>query len=124
MIRDWLSVYQEAVWKWCKDTFSGIVAYQSTRERNHRFLEEALELVQSTGMRKEDAIRVVDYVYGRPAGQTQQEVGGVMITLLALCEQQGVSCTVALTEEFDRINRPETQHVIRQKQQDKAGRFI
>lgn len=54
-------------------------------ERNHRFLEEALELVQACGCTKSEARQLVDYVYDRPQGDINQEVGGVMITLAALC---------------------------------------
>lgn len=54
-------------------------------ERNYRFLEEALELVQALGCSKDDALKLVDYVYGRPLGEPKQEVGGVMVTLAALC---------------------------------------
>lgn len=54
-------------------------------ERNHRFLEEALELVQSLGCSASEAHQLVDYVYGRDVGDPPQEVGGVMVTLAALC---------------------------------------
>ena len=59
-------------------------------ERNHRFLEEALELVQSTGCTQSEAHQLVDYVFSRPVGDLAQEVGGVMNTLAALCNIQGV----------------------------------
>jgi hypothetical protein len=54
-------------------------------ERNHRFLEEALELVQTLGCTRSEAHQLVDYVYSRPPGDPPQEVGGVMVTLAALC---------------------------------------
>ena len=59
-------------------------------ERNHRFLEEALELVQSTGCTQSEAHQLVDYVFSRPVGDLAQEVGGVMNTLAALSNIQGV----------------------------------
>lgn len=54
-------------------------------ERNHRFLEESLELVQSLGCTHNEANQLVNYVFSRPDGDPPQEVGGVMVTLAALC---------------------------------------
>jgi hypothetical protein len=59
-----------------------------TRERNHRFLEESLELVQACGCTQSEAHQLVDYVFGRDVGEKHQEVGGVMVTLAALCLAQ------------------------------------
>jgi hypothetical protein len=41
-----------------------------TRERNHRFLEESVELVQACGCTVSEAHQLVDYTYGRPVGDT------------------------------------------------------
>lgn len=54
-------------------------------QRTHRFVEESLELAQATGCTKEEVLQLVDYVYGRDKGEEYQEVGGVMMTLSALC---------------------------------------
>lgn len=72
-------------------------------ERNHRFLEEALELVQSCGATKSECHQLVDYVYGRPVGVTAQEVGGVMVTLAALCSAQGVGMQYCGEVELARV---------------------
>lgn len=72
-------------------------------ERNHRFLEEALELVQACGCTKSEACQLVDYVYGRPAGEIQQEVGGVMVTLAALCLAQAVNMHACGDVELERV---------------------
>lgn len=69
-------------------------------ERNHRFLEEALELVQAAGATKEECLQLVDYVYGRPIGEPTQEVGGVMVTLAALCSAHGISVKLAAEHEL------------------------
>lgn len=78
------SSFQLRVIDWMMETFS-METCRSTHERNHRFLEESLELVQSLGCTAKEAHMLVDYVYGRPVGEPQQEVGGVMVTLAALC---------------------------------------
>ncbi len=72
-------------------------------ERNHRFLEESLELVQACGCTASEAHQLVDYVYGRPVGERAQEVGGVMVTLAALCLAQGLDMHAAGETELARI---------------------
>lgn len=72
-------------------------------ERNHRFLEEALELVQACGCTRDEAHQLVDYVFGRPVGEAFQEAGGVAITLAALCRAQGLDMHEAGEAELARI---------------------
>lgn len=76
--------FQEKVGEWLVACFGEAIAHNKT-ERNHRFLEEALELVQSIGCTKNEAHQLVDYVFDRPVGEPFQECGGVMVTLAALC---------------------------------------
>jgi hypothetical protein len=72
-------------------------------ERNHRHLEEALELVQACGCSRDDAHQLVDYVFDRPTGEPFQEVGGVMMTLAALCRAQGIDMHEAGETELARV---------------------
>lgn len=76
--------YQARVREWAEKCFGKEIA-DDTTERNHRFLEEALELVQACGITKSECLQLIDYVYSRPAGDKEQEVGGVMSTLATLC---------------------------------------
>lgn len=76
--------FQQRVQPWMLACFGEMIA-GDREERNHRFLEEALELVQACGCTTHEALQLVDYVYGRPVGDPPQEVGGVMVTLAALC---------------------------------------
>lgn len=76
---------------------------QDTVERNHRFIEEALELIQACGCPREDAMQLVNYVYSRPIGEQAQEVGGVMVTLAALCLANGIDMHEAAEVELKRI---------------------
>jgi hypothetical protein len=61
--------------------------------------------VQALGVSKEDVLKWVDYVYGRPVGEPKQEVGGVMITLAVLCNEAEIkldeACAVELHSVFD-----------------------
>ncbi len=88
-------------------------------ERNHRFLEEALELVQSLGCKKAEAYQLVDYVYNRPIGEPSQEVGGVMVTLAALCNASKLLMIGNGEGELKRISTPEIIEKIRRKQATK-----
>jgi hypothetical protein len=94
--------FQTRVQPWMMACFGPMIA-GDREERNHRFLEEALELVQSTGCTASEAHQLVDYVYGRPAGEPAQEVGGVMVTLAALCLAQGLDMHNAGETELARI---------------------
>jgi hypothetical protein len=72
-------------------------------ERNHRFLEESLELVQACGCIKESCLALVDYVFGRPIGSPSQEVGGVVVTLSALCAANGINMHDSAELELERV---------------------
>jgi hypothetical protein len=105
--------YQQRVLSWMLKCF-GLAIAQDATERNHRFLEEALELVQTCGCTRSEALQLVDYVFDRPAGEKVQEVGGVLVTLAALCFANNVQMTQAGETELARVweNIP----VIRAKQ--------
>jgi hypothetical protein len=93
--------FQERVKIWTHECFGSEVA-TNKEERNFRFLEEALELVQACGTVKEDAMKLVEYVYSRPAGNRNQEVGGTMVTLAALCNAHEINMTIAAETELAR----------------------
>lgn len=93
--------FQGAVHEWMLRCFGIEIAADKT-ERSHRFLEEALELVQAAGTSKEEALKLVDYVYGRPTGELHQEVGGTMVTLAALCQAQGMAMEICGEVELSR----------------------
>ena len=78
-----MSRFQEEVLRWCVTCFGSVIT-RCKEERNHRFLEESLELVQSLGCTKEEALKLVEYVFSRPVGDPEQELGGVMVTAAAL----------------------------------------
>jgi NTP pyrophosphatase (non-canonical NTP hydrolase) len=94
--------FQQAVKIWIGLVFPKEVV-ENEQERNHRFLEEALELVQACGCTAEAAHKLVDHVFGRPVGETPQEVGGVMITLAALCNVHKIDMDEAALDELDRV---------------------
>jgi len=96
---DSVITFPERVDRWLCNTF-GLIIARDPEERNHRFIEEALELVQANGYTKEQAQAALDYVYSRPLGAIKQEVGGVMVCLAGLCEAAKVNLFQACDEEL------------------------
>lgn len=113
-------VFQDEVSEWMDKTFSQEVKLNHT-ERNNRFIEEALELVQACGYNKEQVLNIVNYVFDRPRGEIKQEVGGIMVTLAALCNIRDISIEDAAFDELNRISHPEVIKKIREKQLSKIN---
>ena len=97
-----IGLLQTRVNEWVVAAFGKVVASDRS-ERNHRFLEEALELVQAQGCSKDEAFQLVEYVYDRPVGEVSQEVGGVLLTLAALCNASDVDMTESAEKELSRV---------------------
>lgn len=96
-----LPAFQDECMLWAEKTF-GETINNDVNERNQRFLEESLELVQSTGMTVDQAHVMVDYVFNRPVGETFQEIGGTIITLALLCSVKGYDISYAGAMEIHR----------------------
>ena len=96
--------YQTRVGEWMRACFPP-EAERDASERTHRFLEEALELAQACGCTKEDAHRLADYVFDRPAGDPAQEAGGAFLTLNALCTALKLDAVDAGETELARVHR-------------------
>lgn len=94
--------FQSRVYDWLLACFGKVIAADAI-ERNHRFLEESLELVQACGCTQKEAHQLVDYVFNRPVGEKSQEVGGVMVTLAALCEAQELNMQPLGETELARV---------------------
>lgn len=108
--------FQAQVKYWIVACFGEQIANDKV-ERNQRFTEEALELVQACGATAEDCHKLVDYVFSRPVGDKFQEVGGVMTTLNSLALAHGIDTEeageAALKHVWANIDK------IRQKQANK-----
>ncbi len=94
--------FQQRVQPWMHACFGAEISADRV-ERNHRFLEEALELVQACGCTASEAHQLVDYTFGRPLGEPAQEVGGVMVTLAGLCLANDLDMHAAGETELARV---------------------
>lgn len=115
-----MNKYQSLVEDWMMKCFTLNIIRDKT-ERNNRFIEEALELVQSAGYTKEQVLKIVDYVFERPVGEVNQEVGGVMVTLAALCNVWNINIKKEALREIFRVDSPDTIQKIRAKQATKVN---
>jgi NTP pyrophosphatase (non-canonical NTP hydrolase) len=110
--------FQQRVHAWLLDCFGEAIAADKV-ERIDRFTEEAMELAQALGYGRERAHALIDYVFDRPAGEPTQELGGVMVTLAALCPAHDLDMQAAAERELSRITTPEVIAKIRAKQATK-----
>lgn len=94
--------FQSRVQPWLLECFGEEVA-SDVEERKVRFLEEALELVQSSGCTPDVAHNLVDYVFSREVGEMRQEVGGVMVTLASFCLSHGIDMHQEGKTELERV---------------------
>lgn len=94
--------FQDGVAQWMLECFGPAVIADKT-ERADRFIEKALELVQSVGYPAERVMSLLSYVYGRPCGEPNQEIGGTMVTLAAFCVSHGVDMDEAAKSELARV---------------------
>lgn len=108
--------FQQRVQPWMMECFGAKIS-SDMLERADRFTEEALELAQTVpSFTAARAHALVDYVFGRDVGERQQEVGGVMVTLAALCLAAGEDMHQAAEVELARITQPHVVQKIRAKQ--------
>jgi hypothetical protein len=94
--------FQARVREWVEECF-GLTVANDKIERNHRFLEESLELVQACGCTASEAHQLVDYVFNRTVGDPKQETGGVMVTLSALCSANNIAMISCGETELARV---------------------
>lgn len=92
---------QKNVLRWAIDSFGPIAANRD--ERAARLAEEAVEVAQTEGVPKDVILRIVERVYERPPGELWQEIGGIEITLQALCENVGLSRDECGDREWHRV---------------------
>ena len=93
-------------------------------ERRDRAGEEHAELQQALGQTLEGYIAIGRYVWGRPAGEPGQEMGGTLNTLAALAAWAGLDMMACAEAELARNMRPEIIAKIRHKRANRHGRGV
>jgi hypothetical protein len=91
-------------------------------ERRDRFGEEANELQQALGQTREEAHRLVDYTYDRPAGEVQKEIGAAALTLASLCVEGGWNMMACAEADLAALQTPEKIAKVRAKRATRHGR--
>lgn len=92
---------QAVVLGWAKRVFGSCVLSQ--KERALRILEEAIEVTQAAGINEDTVRRMVDRVYYRSVGNLREEMGGLLVTALAMCEVLGVDGDELERDEMERV---------------------
>lgn len=104
----------------------------SIGERNRRFLEEAIELYQAVAEEDPTAMalhtarakahELVDFIFDRPPGEIEREIGGVTLTLGCLAEVLGRSVAAEEMIELRRVlTMPREHFQERQRVKRNAG---
>lgn len=108
--------FQRRVFNWVSKAFGEKNATDPT-ERAKRLLEETLELTQACGMSEQAAEDLVKYVYSRPIGEIEQEIGGVMMCIACLSEARSLNAEDCGKIELYRVES--SIHTSRIKHQQK-----
>jgi NTP pyrophosphatase (non-canonical NTP hydrolase) len=87
-----LNIAVAETWHWLTACFDRPICF-SKEERGLRFLEEALELAQATGVSAEKAQRLLQVVYAKEPGAVPAEVGDALNTLLCLAARYKIDLT-------------------------------
>jgi hypothetical protein len=87
--------------KWAVDMFGPVALDRD--ERMDRFIEEAIELAHAGGVGRLHVNRIMNRVYGRPAGDMPKEIGQAQACLETLAESIGLSSDGEAQREWDRV---------------------
>lgn len=92
---------QEEAYAWALNTYGERT--RGTRYQAFRFLEEAMELAQTQGLKLEDLILTAEYVSARKVGETKVEIGDVALCLDILAENLGLTVDSCHADCLNRI---------------------
>lgn len=95
------AVIAKLVLHWAKSVF-GDVAMDPT-ERALRMMEEAAEVAQGVGVPLDIIQRTVARTYQRPVDDPAKEIGGLLVTVYALCGRLQLDPEFLLDTEVERI---------------------
>lgn len=93
---------QNQVFDWVTKAFGPDHA-NSLPQRATRFLEEAIELYQAADGDLDMAHRLLDFVFNRPVGELDKEIGAVGLTLLSVAAAAVVNADECEIAEVERV---------------------
>jgi hypothetical protein len=92
---------QKRIRRWVESRLG--MAAMDLHERGMRNSEENIELAQCCGVTEREYLALVRYVYSKPVGDIQQELGGASLTLLACADGAGYVLSQCADKELERI---------------------
>lgn len=112
----------QLVYEWGVRCF-GEAHMNDRRVRSLRLLEEAMELAQACGVRQEQVRKLTRAVYSRPHGGAVQELGGVLLTAMALSKCLGFECPepIAAKEISRCLTMPPEMFAKRNEEKNELG---
>lgn len=102
-IRTSLQQFQSDMKTWLIECFGNLTHRDPAMQRRYRFFEEAAEVAQAAGMTKDECIKLIDYVYARPVGKLEQEIGGCVTVLCGLAIIHNIDVQTAANTELNRM---------------------
>jgi hypothetical protein len=99
---------QTTVFEWCVAAFG--VDQANIAQRALRLLEEAIEVYQAAGGDPAMGHKLIDHMFAAPAGDLQQELGGVGVCVLALAAAVGCSADEVEQREVEWVTSKPLAH--------------
>lgn len=97
-----MSITEKDMAAWVEETF-GAQSQRNKRERAVRFLEEALELAQASGVGAHMVQHIIHRVFSKPADNPVLELRQCVSTLMALAHEYDVTLQECADVEFKRM---------------------
>lgn len=99
---------QQEVLDWATEMFGPVA--RNLDERGARLAEEAIEVAHTAGVPIEVIIKIAERIYTKPKGEMRSEIGGVALTLDAICALVGTNPDWEAMQEFDRVTHLPKEH--------------
>lgn len=114
---------QQLVTEWSSHAF-GHEQATDLKQRAVRLLEETIEAYQAVGADPAMAHKLVDFVFARPAGELNQELGGIGVCVLALAAAAGFSADDEELREVTRVLAKPIDHFTARNAAKNAAGFL
>ena len=111
--------FQTTAEQWFYKCFPSHNIKSLKKERSLRFAEESIELLQATGLSKEQVLAIVDSVYNKPSGDVLDELGDALLAINLLACSENISTHIAAAWCMARVSTDSAINIIRKKQEGK-----